>query len=63
MNDMAQFLGAKELHSFVVYSLIIYDYAYDTEVDIWLADRLQDYTLVHYLLINKLRIIFSNNDS
>jgi hypothetical protein len=46
MSDMAQFLGAKELHSFVAYSLMIYDYAYDTQVDIWTADRFQD-LLVH----------------
>jgi hypothetical protein len=33
MSDMAQLLGAKELKSFVTYSLQIYDYASDTEVD------------------------------
>jgi hypothetical protein len=38
MNDMAQFLGAKELHSLVVYSFRNYDYSNDTEVDIWPAD-------------------------
>jgi hypothetical protein len=30
---MAQLLGAEERQSFVAYSLRIYDYAYDTEVD------------------------------
>jgi hypothetical protein len=50
---MAQFLGAKELHSFVAYSLVPYDYAYDTEADILTADLFQD-NLVHYQLINKL---------
>jgi hypothetical protein len=53
MIDMAQLLGAKELHSFVAYSLVPYDYAYDTEVDNLFADRFQD-NLVHYQLINKL---------
>jgi hypothetical protein len=50
MSDMAQFLGAKELHSFVAYLLLIYDYSYDTKVDILTADRFQD-LLVHYLLV------------
>jgi hypothetical protein len=50
---MAHLLGAKELQSFVAYSLRSYDYAYDTEVDILIADRFQD-LLVHYLLISKL---------
>jgi hypothetical protein len=53
MSDMAQLLGAKELQSFVAYSLIIYDYSYDTEVDIWTVDRFQDF-LVHYMLKIKL---------
>jgi hypothetical protein len=53
MNDMAQFLGAKEPHSFVVNPLKIYDYAYDTQVDNLFADRFQD-NLVHCLLISKL---------
>jgi hypothetical protein len=44
---MAQLLGAKELHSFIAYSLIPYDYAYDTKEDILTADRFQD-NLVHY---------------
>jgi hypothetical protein len=30
---MAQLWEAKELQSFVAYSLIIYDYAYDTKED------------------------------
>jgi hypothetical protein len=51
---MAQLVGAKELHSFVVNPLGIYDYAYDTEVDILTANRFQDLLLVHYLLISKL---------
>jgi hypothetical protein len=50
---MAQFSGAKELHSFVAYSFIPYDYAYDTQVDIFFSDRFQD-NIVHYQLINKL---------
>jgi hypothetical protein len=29
-----QWLRAKELHSFVAYSFLVYDYACDTEVDI-----------------------------
>jgi hypothetical protein len=33
-SDMTQFLGAKEPHSFVAYSFLVYDYAYDTQVDI-----------------------------
>jgi hypothetical protein len=33
MSDMAQLLRAKELHSIVAQSLLVYDYAYDTEVD------------------------------
>jgi hypothetical protein len=53
MSEMAQLLGAKELQSFVPYSFKIYDYAYDTEVDIWTADLCQDH-IVHYLLISKL---------
>jgi hypothetical protein len=31
---MAQVSGAKEPHSFVANPLLIYDYAYDTEVDL-----------------------------
>jgi hypothetical protein len=50
---MAKFLGAKELHSFVANSLGIYDYAYDTQVDILTADRFH-YISVHSLLKNKL---------
>jgi hypothetical protein len=50
---MAQLLGAKELHSFVANLLIIYDYVYDTEVDIWTAGRFLEYP-VHFLMINKL---------
>jgi hypothetical protein len=49
MSDMAQLLGAKELHSFVANSLIIYDYAYDTKVDHLFVDHFRD-PLVHYLL-------------
>jgi hypothetical protein len=51
MSDMAQLSGAKELHSFVAYLVKIYDYAYDTEVDIWTSDLFLDF-LVHYLLMN-----------
>jgi hypothetical protein len=46
MSDMAQLLGAKDLHSFVSYLLRIFDYAYDTKVGIWFANCLQ-YVLVH----------------
>jgi hypothetical protein len=31
---MAKLLGAKELQSFVANSIIIYDYAYETEDDL-----------------------------
>jgi hypothetical protein len=47
---MTHLLGAKELQSFIVYSLISYDYAYGTKADILFADRFQD-LLVHNLLI------------
>jgi hypothetical protein len=53
MNDMTQLLGAKELHSFIVYSFRNYDNSNDTEVDICPADLIQD-LLVHYLLTSKL---------
>jgi hypothetical protein len=53
MSDLAQLSGAKELHSLFSYSFIIYDYANDTEVDLWYANLFQDH-LVHYLLISKL---------
>jgi hypothetical protein len=46
---MTQLLGAKELHSIVTHSLLIYDYAYDTEFDHLVLDHFQD-PLVHYLL-------------
>jgi hypothetical protein len=52
---MAQFLGAKERQSFFANSLLIYDYAYDTEVDLWFANLHQDH-LVHYLLISKYKL-------
>jgi hypothetical protein len=55
MFYMAHWLRAKELHSFVAYSFLVYDYAYDTEVDIWRADRFQD-LLVHYMLMSNLNI-------
>jgi hypothetical protein len=50
---MTHFLGAKELHSFFAYSLIPYDYAYDTKEDNLFSDRFQDH-LVHYMLMSKL---------
>jgi hypothetical protein len=50
---MAHLLGAKELQFFVANPFIIYDYVYDTEVDICSADHFQD-LLVHYLLMIKL---------
>jgi hypothetical protein len=53
MSYMAQRLGAKELHSFFAYSLIPYDYAYDTKEDNLFADSFQDH-LVHYMLMSKL---------
>jgi hypothetical protein len=59
---MAQLLEAKELQSFVAYSLRVYDYANDTKVDLWFTDRFQD-LLVHYLLMIKLKIILSYNES
>jgi hypothetical protein len=49
LSDMAQLLRAKKPQSFVAYSFIIYDYAYDTKADHWFVDRSQD-LLVHYLL-------------
>jgi hypothetical protein len=36
MNDMAQLLGANKFQSFVANPLRIYDYAYDTKVDLFL---------------------------
>jgi hypothetical protein len=53
MSYMTQLLGAKELHSFVAYSFLVYHYAYGTEVDIWPADYYQD-VFVHFLLTTKL---------
>jgi hypothetical protein len=38
MSDMAHLLGAKELQSFVANPFTIYDYTFDTEVDIRTAD-------------------------
>jgi hypothetical protein len=35
---MAKWLRAKELHSFVAYSLVGYYYLYDTEADLLFAD-------------------------
>jgi hypothetical protein len=51
MSDMAHLLGAKKRQSFVAYSFRSYDYAYDTEVDIWTSDRFLDF-IVHYMLIS-----------
>jgi hypothetical protein len=39
---MAHLLGAKELQPFVAYLLITYDYAYDTEVDLFFFYLAQD---------------------
>jgi hypothetical protein len=54
MSDMAHLLRAKELNSFVVYSSRTYDYAENTDVDIfWTADHIRNF-LFHYLLMGKL---------
>jgi hypothetical protein len=42
MRDMAQLSGAKELQSFVANPFLIYDYAYDTEVDLFFFYLAQD---------------------
>jgi hypothetical protein len=42
LSDMAQLLGAKELQSLVAYSFIPYDYANDTEVDLFFFYLTQD---------------------
>jgi hypothetical protein len=39
---MTQLLGAKELQFFVAYSFIIYDYVFDTKVDLFIFDIIQD---------------------
>jgi hypothetical protein len=49
MSDMAQLLRAKEVHSFVAHSVIIYDYAYDTESDHLFVDHFRN-LIFHYLL-------------
>jgi hypothetical protein len=54
LSDMAQILGAKERKFFIAYSLIPYDYAYDTEVDIFLFYLIQD-LLFHSKLLLKLK--------
>jgi hypothetical protein len=54
LSDMAQLLGAKELQSFVAYLFLIYDYAYDTEVDLFLFYLIQD-LLFHSKLLLKLK--------
>jgi hypothetical protein len=54
MIDMAHLLGAKELQSFVAYSFRIYDYAYDTEEDLFLFYLSQD-ILFHSQLMLKLK--------
>jgi hypothetical protein len=53
LSDMAQFLGAKERQSFIAYLLLIYDYSYDTEVDLFLFYLIQD-LLFHSKLLLKL---------
>jgi hypothetical protein len=50
---MAQFLGAKELQSFVLYPLRTYDYVYDTEDDLFLF-YLTQYFFSHSKLLIKL---------
>jgi hypothetical protein len=51
---MAQILGAKERQSFIAYSLIIYDYSYGTEIDIFSFYLIQD-LIFHYKLLLKLK--------
>jgi hypothetical protein len=51
---MAQLFGTKELHSFVAYSLKIYDYAYDTKVDLFCFYLTQN-LLFHSKLMIKLK--------
>jgi hypothetical protein len=53
MSDMAQLLRAKERQSFVAYSFLIYDYAYDTEVDLFIFCMDQD-NLFHSKFMLKL---------
>jgi hypothetical protein len=55
MSDMAQLLGAKELQSFIVQLFGIYDYANDTELDLFIWDSAQD-NLFHYKFMLKLNI-------
>jgi hypothetical protein len=62
MSDMTQLLGTKELHSFVAYSLRIYVYAYDTEVDHLSIDHFRD-LLVHYLLNIKWNLLMNHKSS
>jgi hypothetical protein len=49
---MAQLLGAKELQSFAAYLLRIYDYVYDTKVDLFLLYLMQDLLSHSKLMIN-----------
>jgi hypothetical protein len=48
---MAHLLRAKGLQSFVAYSLIPYDYAYDTEVDLFIFDMTRGELRSHCRLI------------
>jgi hypothetical protein len=55
---MAQLLGTEELHSFVAYSLINYDYAYNTKVDLFLCYLAQN-LLSHLKFHDKIKIILN----
>jgi hypothetical protein len=54
LSDMAQLLGAKELHSFITYLLRSYDYADYTQVDRSFFYLIQD-VLSHPKLMLKLK--------
>jgi hypothetical protein len=48
---MAQGIGAKELHFFVPYLLLIYNIVDDTEVDMFFANLTQDNLLHSKIMI------------
>jgi hypothetical protein len=54
MSDMAQWLGAKELQSFVAYSLKFYYYADDTKVDHFVFYLAQN-IIFHSKLMEKIK--------
>jgi hypothetical protein len=55
---MAQLLGTEEPQSFVADSFRIYDYAYDTKVDLFLCYLAQN-LLSHLKLHDKIKIILN----